>query len=81
MRVALLFVVLAGCAGIDQATCHRADWYDIGFRDAIFGIQRQDDLLALQCEPHGVKVDETRYLQGFIEGRYEAERRRASAHD
>jgi len=82
MRVVPLFILLlAGCAGMDEVECRRANWYDLGFRDAIFGIMAQDDVYALQCEPVGVKVDSARYLQGFREGTYEADRRRVSAHD
>ena len=82
MRFALLgLVLLSGCAGMDPEGCRRANWYDLGFRDAIFGIQRQDDLYTLQCEPHGVKVDVARYLDGWVEGKYEADRRKSSAHD
>jgi len=82
MRLApLLLVLLCACAGLDPVTCRHAHWYDLGFRDAIFGIQPQDDLYALQCEPHGVKVDVARYRQGFREGTYEADRRKSSAHD
>ena len=79
--VSLMFLLLAGCAGMDEVECRRANWYDLGFRDAIFGIQRQDDLYTLQCEPHGVKVDVARYLDGWVEGKYEADRRKSSSHD
>ena len=82
MRLAVpLVFLLAGCAGLDQASCRGADWYDLGFRDAIFGIQRQDDIYALQCEPHGVKVDVARYTQGWREGKYEADVRTSGSHD
>jgi hypothetical protein len=76
-----LLVLLCGCAGLDPEGCRRANWYDIGFRDAIFGLQRQDDVYALQCEPHGTKVDVARYVQGWREGKYEADQRRGSSHD
>lgn len=78
MRLVFL-VLLAGCAGMDTAGCRGADWYDLGFRDAIFGMQRQDDIYARQCA--GIQVDSARYGQGWIEGRYEADRRSVSAHD
>jgi Protein of unknown function (DUF2799) len=82
MRVAPFVVaLLCGCAGMDEVECRRANWYDLGFRDAIFGILAQDDVYALQCDPLGVKVDVARYRQGFREGTYEADRRRVSAHD
>jgi Protein of unknown function (DUF2799) len=81
MRWVLLALALSACAGLDPEGCRRANWYDIGFRDAIFGLQRQDDIYALQCEPHGVKVDVARYAQGWREGKYEADQRRSQSHD
>jgi hypothetical protein len=80
MRLVIV-VLLAGCASMDPEGCRRANWYDVGWRDAIFGIQRQDDLYTLQCEPHGIKVDVARYVQGWVEGKYEADRRKVSAND
>ena len=71
----LAAVVLSGCAGLDDSACRQADWYDLGFRDAIFGIQPQDFVYARQCEPFGIKVDAARYSQGWREGRYEADAR------
>jgi len=72
-------VLLAGCAGMDPEGCRGANWYDLGFRDAIFGMQRQDDIYARQCQ--GAQVDTARYVQGWVEGKYEADRRNVSAHD
>ena len=66
---------------MQQADCQRADWYDLGFRDAIYGLQRQDDQYVQQCEPHGVKVDVTRYQQGWREGKYEMDQRNGGSHD
>lgn len=77
MRPALLLLALAGCAAPDASTCRGADWYDLGFRDAIFGLQRQDDVYSHQCG----KVDVARYVQGWREGKYEADSRRAESHD
>jgi uncharacterized protein DUF2799 len=68
-------VILSGCAGFDSTACRQADWYDLGFRDAIFGIQPQDLIYVPQCEAHGVKVDVARYAQGWKEGKYEADAR------
>jgi hypothetical protein len=81
MRFVVVVALLAGCASVDAEDCRRANWYDLGFRDAIFGLQRQDDLYTLQCERHGAKVDVARYVQGWVEGTYEADRRKVSAHD
>jgi hypothetical protein len=82
MRLGLFLVVLlSGCTGLDSLGCRHANWYDLGFRDAIFGLQRQEDVYALQCEPHGVKVDVARYVRGWQEGKYEADQRRSESHD
>jgi hypothetical protein len=80
---ALLFAVLllAGCAGLDDVGCRKANWYDLGYRDAIFGILPQDELYAQNCERHGVTIDLARYRQGFREGMYESDVRRAGSHD
>lgn len=73
-------IVLCGCAAFDQTACRSADWYDLGFRDAIFGLQPQDNVYAHQCEP-AVKMDVARYYQGWREGKYEADARRNESVD
>ena len=77
----LVSLFLFGCASLDDAGCRQADWYDLGFRDAIFGIQRQDEVYASQCEPRGVKGDVARYAQGWKEGKWEADSRRSESAD
>ena len=77
----LAAVLLGGCAALDDAGCRQADWYQLGFRDAIFGLQPQDYVYASQCEPHGVKVDWARYAQGWKEGKWEADSRRSESVD
>jgi hypothetical protein len=74
-------VFLGACAGLDDAGCRQADWYDLGFRDAIFGMQRQDDVYASQCGARGTKVDVARYAQGWKEGKWEADSRRSDSAD
>lgn len=61
---------------MSEADCRGADWYRIGYRDAIFGMQRQDGVYAQQCERHGVKVDLGRYGEGWREGKYEFDARK-----
>jgi hypothetical protein len=82
MRLAPLafLIVLCGCAGLDQTACRSADWYDLGFRDAIFGLQPQDNIYSGQCEP-AVRIDVARYNQGWREGKYEADARRNESVD
>ena len=64
-------LLLGGCAGFTEAACRSANWYDLGFRDAIFGIQPQDTVYAQRCQ----NVDSARYLQGWREGKWEADAR------
>ena len=81
MRALFAVLLLAGCAGLDDVGCRRANWYDLGYRDAIFGILPQDELYAQNCQQHGVTIDLARYRQGFREGMYESDIRRAGSHD
>jgi len=64
-------LLAAGCAGMSDAQCRDANWYDVGYRDARFKLQSQAAVYAQQCERHGVKVDAARYEQGLREGRYD----------
>lgn len=81
MRGRFLIVFLHGCAGLQADDCRRADWYELGFRDALYGIQRHDHAYESQCAPHGVKLDAARYAQGWREGRYEFEARASQSQD
>ncbi len=73
--LAVTVVTLTGCATLDAGQCRSA--YDVGFRDAIFGLQRQESLYASLCSRHGVQLDTARYVQGWQEGTYEFDRRKA----
>ena len=72
---------MAGCAGLDASDCRGADWYDLGFRDAIFGLQPQDEVYRDGCERSGAKVDVARYSLGWREGKWEADQRRNESAD
>lgn len=76
-----LCLALAGCAGMDAADCRGADWYDVAFRDAIFGLQPQEELYEAQCSPFGVRLDRARYRDGWIDGRHEDFKRQAHSVD
>jgi hypothetical protein len=68
-------LLLCGCAGMDESGCRGADWYDLGFRDALLALRPQDEVYAEACARHGVTVDGARYIQGWREGKYEADYR------
>lgn len=70
----LAFFLLTGCATISTGECQNA--YDVGFRDAIFGLQRQDTLYLSLCEGQGARLDTAAYGRGWQEGYYEFERRK-----
>ena len=72
----VLLLFLAACAGPSADACRSANWYDVGFRDAMYGIQAQDLMYAEQCA-----VDGARYAQGWREGRYEFDRRASQSQD
>jgi hypothetical protein len=73
--LALTVASLTGCATIDAGECQKS--YDVGFRDAIFGLQPQDSLYAPLCGAKGAQLDVAAYTQGWQEGKYEYERRKA----
>jgi hypothetical protein len=60
---------------LDTSQCR--DPYDVGFRDGIFGMQRQDDVYQPLCSRNGVQLDSARYVEGWQEGTYEFDRRTA----
>ena len=60
---------------MSSADCRGTDWYELGFRDAIFGLQPQQEIYVQQCAGQGVSVDAGRYAQGWKEGKYEADYR------
>jgi hypothetical protein len=73
--VSLLAVVsLTACASLDASQCRNP--YEVGFRDAIFGMQRQDDVYQTLCTRNGAQLDSARYVQGWQEGKYEFDRRK-----
>jgi uncharacterized protein DUF2799 len=67
----LATALLGGCAGMSDTECRGADWYQVGYRDARYKLQSQEEVYGQQCERYGVKVERERYAQGLREGRYE----------
>lgn len=81
LAAAVLSLTLAGCAGMDAAACRSANWYDLGFRDAIFALQPQDDIYVAQCGGQNVAVDQPRYREGWLHGDYERQNRQTESVD
>jgi hypothetical protein len=83
MRFALFVpvLILSACASLDSRDCRQANWYDVGFRDAIYALQPQDHVYASLCEAQGTKVDVALYAQGWREGKWEADYRRSESAD
>lgn len=80
MRIPLIlaftWLTLAGCVSMDANECRSANWYDLGFRDAMYGLQRMDVAYAEQCGRQGTQPDEAAYAKGWQEGRWEYESRK-----
>ena len=73
----LYTLTLTACAGMDAAQCRSANWYEVGFRDGLIGMQRMDTAYDYQCGQHGAKADVVAYAKGWQEGLWESEQRRA----
>ena len=73
LRISALILAAAscGCAGLSDAECRGANWYDVGYRDARYKLQSQLDIYATQCARHGVQIDAARYDQGLRQGRFD----------
>ncbi len=76
MRAALLLLTvtsLTACATITAADCRNP--YDVAFRDAVFGLQPQENVYAAACRQNGTELNTARYGEGWQEGKYEHDRR------
>ena len=67
MRAALgLLLLLTGCAGLTEADCRSANWYDLGRRDGdVYGLSPMIDQYSYQCAAYGVQADATQYMRGW----------------
>lgn len=75
--VAFACLTLAGCAGMDATECRSSNWYDVGYRDGLFGLQPQDQLYSAQCTRHGAAFDAAKYADGWWQGDYTLQGRRS----
>jgi len=80
MRLPLILaftcLTLTGCVSMDATECRAANWYDLGFRDGLYGLQRMDFVYDEQCGKHGAKPDAAAYAKGWQEGVWELDSRR-----
>jgi len=75
--LAFTSLTLAACAAMDAEQCRIANWYDIGFRDGLSGMQRMDVAYDDQCSRQGAKLDVMAYAKGWQEGVWEFDARKA----
>jgi hypothetical protein len=64
-------IVLAGCVSMTEPECRSADWYQLGWQDALGGLQPVIEVYAHQCEAFKVKANEAQYMKGWSEGKWE----------
>jgi hypothetical protein len=77
VAAALAALLGAGCVHMSEGECRTADWYELGFRDGLYGIQRQDEVYAFECgKAGGPAPDRAGYAKGWQEGWWEFERRK-----
>jgi hypothetical protein len=80
MRLVLaLVLVLGGCASMTEVDCRSTDWYALGERDGLYGLQARIDTYAYQCERQNVAVASNLYMDGWWMGN--ATYRDRMAHD
>jgi len=74
--LAFTCLTLTGCVTMDANQCSSANWYDLGWRDAMYGLQRMDAVYGEQCGKQGTKIDGAAYANGWQEGNWEYESRK-----
>jgi hypothetical protein len=78
MRAPLLLaaaLTLSGCIDMSAAECGGANWFDIGFRDGLAGMQRMDIAYDEHCGKYGARTDTATYAAGWQNGYWEYARR------
>jgi hypothetical protein len=81
LAIAVTYLTLGGCVSMDANECRAANWYDLGFRDGLFGLQRMDVAYDEQCGKHGTKPDVVAYAKGWQEGAWEFNARKSDSND
>ena len=81
LAIAITCLTLGGCVSMDANECRAANWYDLGFRDGLYGLQRMDFAYTDQCGKHGVQPDAAAYRKGWQEGLWEHNKRNSQSND
>jgi hypothetical protein len=68
-------LLLSGCAGMTQTECRSSNWYELGERDGIAGLQPRIDQYAHQCSAWQVPVADSTYMTGWQHGKWEYDSR------
>lgn len=79
LPLAFVCLTLGGCASMTAEQCRSASWYDLGFRDGLFGMQSQVDIYGSQCREQGAAADQARYGEGWQHGFWELQGRRSAS--
>ncbi|WP_237057116.1 DUF2799 domain-containing protein [Microbulbifer sediminum] len=67
--MALLPVLLPGCAVISEEQCRAGNWYELGVQDGSRGVgQAKVYEMAQECQQYGARVDSDAWLRGHEEG-------------
>ena len=66
--LAVLALLLPGCAAMTENECRSADWYQLGYRDADpYGLRPAIHVYEHQCKAW-VQANEADYLRGWVDG-------------
>ncbi|HWI37109.1 MAG TPA: hypothetical protein VNU64_11715 [Burkholderiales bacterium] len=71
----LAVVSLSACAAADLKADQCAAPYEVGFRDAIMGLNPQDNLYGAACNRNGAPLNLAAYREGWLEGHFQYENR------
>ena len=71
----LAVVSLSACAAADLKADQCAAPYEVGFRDAIMGLNPQDNLYGPTCNRDGAPLNLAAYRDGWVEGDFQYENR------
>lgn len=63
-----LVCLLPACATISESTCRTKNWQDLGYRDAMKGLESRSQALAGACGDYGLTFDASEYRIGWEEG-------------